>query len=473
MSALKAALSAGVLLLPPAARSQTAPCLFDGTCALGAPKFQSPAQDKPVLRPDELPLPPAPRYALDVGAVPERFRNLIPDWEKIPHKNQEETPEWVERINTLIRAKNARTPGRRIREWRYDGRPNEPPFACLAYGLSAVFDWWTIQCGGELPSYESSIHGRPERGWDPRVFELEYFYRSSFGDPRYALFSQHLPIERDPVRQIGAPYSPLGYAEIGVERRAYANPDPYTDAVYRFDAAASPMEGSYVQLFTNSLLRSKTPDSRARVLASAIDAWGIAYIQLENTTRPRMFGAHAVAAVGYFCMDGPGNFLDCASNVDDAAWGRTAWFVSHDSFGDFPAHKVRDAEGGAAYRAVRVESIDEAYAFPHTFTVSAVPAADGTWRLTAANRCGKPVPIESARDAASGVSLSKLPDGTFGIAAPAAGRLRLEVTAKHYYEADGRPRTFTLSLDPSAPSLGIETARSAPPAGFYERRGRR
>lgn len=454
-------------------------CFFDGGCG-GVPLAEPPpavsggqahkTSTGPVLRPDELPLPPAPRYALDLAAVPERFRLLIPDFERMPHKNQEETPEWVEHINALIRGKNARTPGSRILEWKYDGRSNEPPFACLSYGISSAMDWWSLQCGTELPSYASSIHGRTERGWDPRTFELEYFYRASFGDPRYALFSQQLPIERDPVRSIAAPFSPLGYAEMALESRPYANPDPYTDRVYRFDAPKNPMEGQYVQLFSNRILRSKTPDGNAKILAEAIGKWGIAYIQLEQTKRPRMFGAHSVVVVGYFCMQGEGNFLDCKSNADDAAWGRTAYFVVHDSFGDFPADKVRDASGGAAYRAVRIESIDEAYSFPHSLSISAVlvPGAADRWRLAVTNRCGRPVPAGSVKVA--GGAISPAADGSFELAAAPGSKVKLEAAVPFYYEADGQPRVFSLNLTPNAVSTATEEVRTRERPGFYERR---
>lgn len=392
-------------------------CLFDKNC-------RSQGAVSPIRQEDKV-LPPAPRYALDLNAVPARYLNIIPGWQDLPHKNQEETKEWVAHINGLIAAKNAGRKGGKLVEWTYNGTPNEPPFACLSYGISTVMDWWSQQCGQGMGAYDSSIHGRAERGWDPRLFELEYFYRASTGDMAYSLFSRQLPIERDPVRRIGVPFSPLGYAKIAVQTEGYANPDPYTGQVYRYEAGSTPMEGKYLLLFSNRILRPRTPDKLARTLAEGIDKWGIAYTQLEQTERPRMFGAHAVAVLGYFCMEADGRFLDCRDNRTDEEWGKRTFFVVHDSFGNNPASYERSPDGGSAYRAVRIGSIDEAYVFPHSLSVTG--KRDGTLNIT--NRCGKPVQVESVR-----------------VLKETATTMEVEVAAKHYYGMDGKPRVFKVDL---------------------------
>lgn len=441
-------------------------CLFDGGC-----RARSEEPGKLPIRLEEKTPPNAPRYALDLKAVPRRFLNIIPGYELLPHKNQEETPGWVEHVNRQIRAKNERRRSDQILEWVYDGRPNEPPFSCLSYGISTVLDWWTLQCGSELPSYRSSNHGGLERGWDPRLFELEYFYRASTKDPYYAMFSRYLPIERDPVRQNATPYSPLGYAEIAVENRAYANPDPYTDEIYRYSPGRNPLEGQYLQLFSNRLLRARTPDRYARVLAEAVDKWGIAFVQLEETKRPRAFGAHAINVIGYFCMEPDGRYLQCPDNKSEEDWGRTAYFVVHDSFGDFPADKIRDASGGSAYRAVRIGSVDEAYVFPHSLRVTArpLPGREGAWSVTVTNRCGRPMELERAQVSAGRIE-SAGRDG-FTLAGAAQTAVGLELAVKHYYEADGRPRVFRIQLDASKSTEGEEIRRTPDSKTFYERRG--
>jgi hypothetical protein len=421
-------------------------CFFDRAC-----RAAEDVRKLPIRQEDKV-LPKAPRYALDLSAVPPRFLDAVSGFEFLPHKNQEETPEFVDSINALIRAKNKTRGGRPLREWTYNGTPNEPPFACLSYAMSTVFDYWTLQCGGDLPSFKSMTHGGTEPGWDPRTFELEYFYRASTGDSRYALFSQQLPVERDPVRGIGSPYSPLGYAEMAVETKPFANPDPFTDQVHAFPAQKSPMEGRYVQLFSNRVLRGRTPDRYARELAEALHAWGIVYAQLENTDRPRMFGAHTIAVVGVFCMEMDGRYLKCADNKTDEDWGRTAWFVAHDSFGDFPASKERASDGGSAYRAVRIGSLDEAYAFPHTIKATAKPVdgKPGAWKITATNSCGRPVPMERE------------------IVVTGAGLHEVEVPVRHYYESDGSARRFLFDLK-DGEAAGSELVRTPPSETFYDR----
>ena len=66
------------------------------------PVSGAPAQ-KRILYPEADPPPAAPRFALDLSAVPEEFRHTIRGYDRLYHKNQEETKEQVDKTNALIR----------------------------------------------------------------------------------------------------------------------------------------------------------------------------------------------------------------------------------------------------------------------------------------------------------------------------------------------------------------------------------
>ncbi|MFA5140265.1 MAG: hypothetical protein WC728_13620 [Elusimicrobiota bacterium] len=412
--------------------------LFDGKKAL--PRLDAVAlrQSRPILRAEDDPLPPAPRFALDVGAIPPGMARTIPGYDRLFHKNQEETATWVERVNALIRAGGGKVP-----EWTYDGRPNEPPFTCLSDAAGTVNDWWALQLGRELPVYTSANNGALEQGLDPRLLELKYFERAKTGDPDYFLLPGF--IEKDPVRNISSPQQPRGFAELLLEDESYEVSDPVTGRKYSWDPGMSAMEGQYVQLFTNSLLRPRTPDKYAKVLAEAVEKWGIAYVQLEHTQHPRLSGAHTVAVVGYFCMEDSGQAVDCGTLKTDKDWGAKAYFMAHDSFGDFPASKPRDASGGSAYRAVRIGSIDQAIVFPHSLTVAVEPAPDepGAWVIQVTNKGGRPVQV---LDITGSPQVSRGPDGSYRVKGAPGEAVRVDVAAKHYFEADGKARSFALKL---------------------------
>ncbi|MBI5211415.1 MAG: hypothetical protein HY927_15685 [Elusimicrobia bacterium] len=466
---------------PVALDAQALNRLFDGNASpasdpVAAPSPEEsaqPSQASPsyIIRAEQDPLPAAPRFALNLSAVPEHLRSMVDGFHTLFHKNQEETQEWVDRMNVLIRAKNAGRRWGKIPEWTYDGRPNEPPWTCLSDGAGTVNDWWALQLGRSLPSYQSAVHGGREEGVDPRMLELAYLERARTGDPEYFLLPKF--IEEDPVRHLAIPQQPRGYAELLIEDGGYDARDPVTDQVHRWTPGMSAMEGRYKELFVGSLLSPRTPDKYARVLAEGIEKWGIAYVQLEDVKRPRLTGAHTVAVVGYFCMEGTDRLIPCSENKSDEDWGRTAYFAVHDSFGDFPADKVRDASGGSAYRAVRISSIDQAIVFPHSLAVTARPESPGTWRVTVTNKGGRPVQVGAVRASAGGTELpvAQAPDGSLLVSSAAPLEASLYVEARHYFEADGKGRAFRLALA-AGPTAGVEAVRTPRTPTYAERRAR-
>ena len=435
--------------------------LFDGslpspvlnvvpTSARSGPNF--------IIKPEQLPLPPAPRYSLNLDAIPPELRHTIEGFQNLFHKNQEETKAWVDRTNALIQERNKMN-GTSISDWTYDPRPDKPPFSCLSESAGTVNDWWALQLGRSLPTYQSANNGAVEVGLDPRILELEYTRRAETGKPDFFLVPRL--IEKDPVRPFPAPQQPLGYAHLLTETKPYDVQDPYTGKDYRWTPDMSAMEGQYLQLFDNHPLSSNTPDRFAKVLAEGIEKWGIAYIQLELTKHPRLSGAHTVAAVGYFCMAPGQKLLPCSENKSAADWGQRTYFIIHDSFGNFPPDKPWDAEGGPAYRAVRIESIDKAIVFPHSLSVTAQPHGPGIWELSVANKGGLPVALQDLkirRPDGAPVPAVAVGKGRFLISGENEDTLVLEIAARHYAAPDGKARVFRLKLS-NSPQAARERKR--------------
>jgi len=458
-----------VPLSPPAALDRQAlDMLFDGSGSFPEAAFTGVQAVVPdgdfIIRIEDDPVPAAPRYALNLDAVPPHLRRTIDGFDQLFHKNQEETEAWVEHINGIIRKRNE---GRwfKIPEWTYDGRPNEPVWTCLADSAGTVNDWWALQLGRELGEYRSATTGRTVRGLNTDMLEAEYRERAhdaEDNDPDFVIPPKF--VQKDPVRNTGFAYEPRGYAKLLVEDEPYEAKNYATGEEYRYDPSMSAMEGEYKQLFTNSIFRDRTPAKYAKVLADAVEKYGIVYTQLEHTDHPRWPGAHSVAVVGYFCMEGRETLIDCGRNHSAEDWGRTTYFIVHDSFGGFPATRVRDADGASAYRAVRIFSVDQAIVFPHSLKVRAVPdpAVPGVWRIQAANKGGQPVQVLFARaleDEDVAVPVQTDSDGSLYIHAEPGTELRLYIEARHYYQADGNGRVFDLVVLHECPGFGVHFAR--------------
>ena len=290
--------------------------LFDGSLAMPPLSLAAPPQGPAlnyIIRQEDEKRPPAPRYALNLPGVPPEFRHTVAGFDKLFHKNQEETKDWVDQTNTTIRQRNK---GRlfKMDEWIYDGRTNEPPFTCLSHAAATVNDWWSLQMGRPLPTHRSTSHGGAEVGMPQRLLELKYLERARSGaGSHYSLVPKF--IEKDPVRGIAPPIQPLGYADLLIEPEPYTVEDPFTGEKYSYDPSQSAMEKQHKELFSGSIFQGRTPDKYAQVLAEGIDKWGIALAQLEQTARPRLFGAHTVAVVGYFCMEAGQKLAGCGADV--------------------------------------------------------------------------------------------------------------------------------------------------------------
>lgn len=419
--------------------------------------------------------PTAPRYILNLDAIDPSLRHTVDGFKELFHKNQMESREMVDQVNVRVREKNRdRVLNGRLQDklplWTYGAARGANPDSCLSQAASTVNDWWAMQLNRPLSEYIAANHGRPELGTDPRMLELEYLERQGLPDDRMRYVVIPRRFRDDPVRHVDVPYHPLGYAEMLIENKPYDVQDPFTDKAYRYNPEMSAMEGQYLEIFSAGFLR-RTPLGEARRLAEALDKWGAAFVQLANKDHARFVGTHAVVLVGYFCMEPGRALIACSNNNSDQDWGRNAYFIAHESDGDFPADKIEDDIGGPAYLAVQIPSIDKAYVFPHSLNVSAQPMKDGSprWRLTVTNKGGRAVAIQRLRVASNQDETNLATDKELIIAGQAGLEVTITIEARHYFEADGHGRRFVVRLDPQSPSQGIEIIRTPRSLTMQER----
>lgn len=440
-----------------------------------------------VLRSEHREAVPAGRYSLDLEQVPSAHRRMIAGWDKLRHNNLNPTKDWVDEVNRTIRARNAGRTRGLIPKWKFDmSRGSRYPDTanCLAYAASTAHEWWALQLGRPLPAYRNMVSGRFEEGLDPTMLELKYLERAADPPPSYDRYYVAITVPEivgyNPVRPGATTAQPRGYAELLTEERPYTVEDPFSGTVYRYTPEQGAMERRHLELFATPM-GLRTPDKYARILAEALRKWGIAYIQLAEPRFPRLLGVHAATVVGYFCMEPTGEsrqaprFFDCSKNPSDEDWARTAYFILHDTFGDFPATHISDLEGSSAYRGQPIASIDKAYVFPHGLRVTAEPALaqPGAWRVRVANNGGKaPRAASLSVLGADGLwtTRSRSDAGEdFLVFGSAGEQLRVYIEAEHYFEADGRGREFLLGLEPASKTSGVELERTPRSPSYRER----
>lgn len=122
---------------------------------------------------------------------------LIPDWDKLPHKDiralDSSYIDWVNNEHSQ----------------NWDSTPSPAPDKCLSYSASTMNDWYMLQTGKALGTYQNYVNNRTENGTNPRMLEAAYFTHSGF-ESYYDFW--HFP--DDPITGEPMPYDIKGYADI-------------------------------------------------------------------------------------------------------------------------------------------------------------------------------------------------------------------------------------------------------------------
>ena len=276
---------------------------------------------------------------------------LIPNWDKLPFKNQLTQDSWVDYVNeNFDPIENWKQPN----DWFvlyyvFPGLLFDPnhktsnPWKCLSYGASTVADWFDIRQNKTLDYYRSFTNGEIEQGNNPRELEIMYHLRNKkdsniylYADSELSELRQVLAdilgLDRDPVTREKIPYNINGYAEILKNPENLTNLgdlillNPSNDFRYSVASNEYPIKDYMEFLPTENNLKW------------ALLNKGIVYIHTipgDLTFAITGIPVHATALIGFGGLNGE------------------EVFVYHDSYGT----------GGSEYDIIKVDKISQSIYF--------------------------------------------------------------------------------------------------------------
>ena len=305
---------------------------------------------------------------------------MIQNWEKLPHKCQEESHERINEVNQILKKK----------KWSYS--KNFPVLTCLSFATSEISDWWAMQYGWEIGTYTNFYNGKIENGFNPRELEVVYLHRSKKQYLKYPV----VPLP-DFVHKRPYPASNRGYARVVSEQQTEPlNDTILTDITYEYSKDKYPFEPGKWLRFKRGLKSNK---KYTEILKNALHAHGplLTHLEFVDAIKHLTPAIHSVMLVGY------GKPL---SNPDETV------FILQDSYGDHPKD-YNDLEGGPSYKYFKAKSLESVIAFPHTPVVN-VKKNGGKLIITATNKAGEPIKVNTIAvyDTANktNVKISNIPD---------------------------------------------------------------
>ncbi len=257
---------------------------------------------------------------------------LIKNWDKLPHKNQEESQKRVDEVNSIIK-KN---------KWKYVRLM--PVLACLSFAASTIADWWAIEYGWPQESYINFYNGGEESGFNPRELEVVYLNRSKKNWIHYPV----VPIP-DLVHKKPFPASNLGYARLLSDQFEGTLNDPILhENLYSYTKNKYPFESNWLR-FKRKL---KSNDKFTRELIQVIHSHGpmLAQVEYNKYIRSILPGVHGVVIIGYGKPK---------VNPEETV------FIIHDSYGDHPKDYGTRVEGGPSYKYIKAKYLQAVLVFPH------------------------------------------------------------------------------------------------------------
>ncbi|MBF0543823.1 MAG: hypothetical protein HQM08_05290 [Candidatus Riflebacteria bacterium] len=342
---------------------------------------------------------------------------MIPNWDKLPHKNQEESKERVAEVNTLLPEKT--------NKWTYNAE--QPTWACLSFAAATTCDWWALQLGWKLGTYTNFYNGKTEEGFNPRQLEALYLTRAHVASRLYPI----LLFPADPVHSSPFPISEKGYGDILSSDFTGTISDPtLPDVKWEYKQKMYPMEGKWA--FHKRGLITKVDEYNMKLI-QLIHHFGILYTKIElNEKYTVLPGEHGVTIVGYGKVKKTGETV----------------FVYQDNYGNNP--KTYDCEfGGPAYRYAPCKKFESVIVFPHKPVAQIVPQ-NGNFAVKFANSGGQPITAQFVAyvSAKGKPTKATLKGDTFLIPVNAAknGFIDMYVEAEFYMQDIGKGYSLKVAV---------------------------
>lgn len=167
----------------------------------------------------------------------------------------------------------------------------------LSYGAATANDWYRLQTGKTLGTYQNYVNNRTENGTNPRVLEADYFTHSSW-EPYYD-FAYPL---KDPITNEKMAYDIKGYGDImSGNRHTWVNEN---DELLGLDYKINVNDDLFAEMssfktkpsFGTWILIGPT----YKQIKDLMDKYGVLYTQLENVG---MLPVHGATLIGYGKFD--------------------------------------------------------------------------------------------------------------------------------------------------------------------------
>ncbi|MBI3892802.1 MAG: hypothetical protein HY303_14865 [Candidatus Wallbacteria bacterium] len=374
----------------------------------------------------------------DPGQLPGAY--LIRGWDRLPAQVQDPLLEYVAQLNAS---------GRLRQPLHYDETQLDPPLKSIPVAAALVADWWRSRMAMPPLTHTGWLTGLAQQGVDPREIEVQYRERG--------LPCLPLAMMRDPVTGEPPTLGLEGFCKVLTEVRAPLLTEPLERAgITRATTyAAAPwrygMEAEYVSVVSREMRDQSTIQQNATKVEQALRAHGILLARFDSKElRRKMYALHGAAIIGRADIDG----RPCVVFAE----------VYADRGIDFPLTGV----GRPIYKAMPVERIYSAYAFPHHVKLAlARRETPGQFDLTAASAVGKPLDLDALDVRLGGVlslgvslggrtprglSVMRRDRGLYRITIPRAAqtdptaRLIVAADCEHFREPGGRPATESFEL---------------------------
>ena len=284
---------------------------------------------------------------------------LLRNWQKLPHKNQEESQARVNEVNSIIKKG----------KWSYVKLL--PVLACLSFAASTIADWWAMEYGWEQGSYENFYNGYQEEGFNPRELEVVYLKRAKENWFKYPIVQ--IP---DRVHKKPFPASNPGFARLLTDQPEGTIQDPILPGIsYSYTKGKYPIESKWLRVRR----KLKSNERFTKELVKLLHSHGpmLTQIEFRKLIRAIMPGVHGVVIIGYGKPK---------ANPDETV------FIIQDSYGDHPKDYGIQVEGGPSYKFIKAKYLQSVVVFPHKPKIEVTQIGEN-YSLRILNRARKPLKV--------------------------------------------------------------------------------
>lgn len=277
----------------------------------------------------------------------------------IDYKNVQESAEQVAWINATF----APAP-----PWRFRPERRLGHYKCMSTAASLLLDWFALEHGAQLPTYQSLLDGKQYRGIDPRALDALY-YAAATDQPD--LFKLTGDDHRDPISAVPVPCSIAAFARLIETTTAQGTAQNVRDAQFPIEhqldltgIGALRAHRVLAPTFHWRTLFGQYPRAASERTRQALGVFGplLAGIKIRFSA---LHGIFKQTRLGDFPLLGPsghGVLIVGWVEQDDRLY-----FLYRETFGGCDEERV---DCGPSYRIYPIYGFNEIFAFESTGTAT-------------------------------------------------------------------------------------------------------